>query len=133
VAVWSRPLPGPAQQGQVDLVDDCGEIGVSDRCSTHEQVVFKQVERESQDPRCWLSGRALQDGSELSPRCRGAGPLLLLLQGGDSDADAMSALTAQLEDRYTLLSYDRCGLSRSPSTAPTWDLRTPTPRTLHGF
>lgn len=63
-------------------------------------------------------------GGVIHYQLRGSGPLLLLLQGGDGDADAMGALSAQLDDRYTLLSYDRRGLSRSPSTAPTWDLRT---------
>src|SRR5216683_8074038 len=55
-------------------------------------------------------------GATLYYRTRGSGPLLLMLQGGDGDADGTDALTDHLVNGYTVLSYDRRGLSRSPIT-----------------
>jgi len=49
-----------------------------------------------------------------------------MLQGGDGDADGTDALTDHLVNGYTVLSYDRRGLSRSPIDDPaaTVDLST---------
>ncbi|WP_214322555.1 alpha/beta fold hydrolase [Nonomuraea sediminis] len=44
---------------------------------------------------------------------RGTGPLLLLIAGGDGDAGVSSTLAGHLADRYTVLTYDRRGLSAS--------------------
>jgi pimeloyl-ACP methyl ester carboxylesterase len=52
-------------------------------------------------------------GANLYYRVRGRGPLLLFLAGGDGDADTADALCDQLHDRYTVVTYDRRGLSRS--------------------
>lgn len=52
-------------------------------------------------------------GATLHYKTRGRGPLLLLLQGGDGDADAGDGLAAELDGHFTVLSYDRRGLSRS--------------------
>lgn len=57
-------------------------------------------------------------GAALHYKVRGNGPLLLLLQGGDGDADAADALAGHLAGDYTVLSYDRRGLSRSPVSDP---------------
>ena len=57
-------------------------------------------------------------GATLHYKVRGNGPLLLLLQGGDGDADAAYALAGHLAGDYTVLSYDRRGLSRSPVSDP---------------
>ena len=57
-------------------------------------------------------------GASLHYKVRGSGPLLLLLQGGDGDADGTEALAGQLAGDYTVLSYDRRGLSRSPVSDP---------------
>jgi pimeloyl-ACP methyl ester carboxylesterase len=57
-------------------------------------------------------------GASLHYKVRGSGPLLLLLQGGDGDADASDALAGHLASDYTVLSYDRRGLSRSPVSDP---------------
>jgi len=57
-------------------------------------------------------------GASLYYKTQGNGPLLLLLQGGDGDADASDALAKYLADRFTVLSYDRRGLSRSTITDP---------------
>ena len=57
-------------------------------------------------------------GATLYYKMQGHGQLLLMLQGGDSDADATDALASHVIDDYTVLSYDRRGLSRSPVDDP---------------
>ncbi len=52
-------------------------------------------------------------GANLYFTSRGSGPLLLLLQGGDGDADGMAGLSRHLSAHYTVVAYDRRGLSRS--------------------
>lgn len=52
-------------------------------------------------------------GATLYYRLQGAGPPLLVLQAGDGDADATRGLVAHLADHYTVITYDRRGLSRS--------------------
>ncbi len=47
-------------------------------------------------------------------KTRGTGPVLLMLQGGAGDADGSDALASHLADRYTVVTYDRRGLFRSP-------------------
>jgi pimeloyl-ACP methyl ester carboxylesterase len=58
------------------------------------------------------------DGATLFYRVRGSGPLLLILPGGDGDADTIDALRSQLVDHYTVVAYDRRGISRSTIDAP---------------
>lgn len=57
-------------------------------------------------------------GAKLFYRIRGSGPLLLTIQGGGGDADGSDALADALADRYTVVGYDRRGLSRSPAGDP---------------
>jgi pimeloyl-ACP methyl ester carboxylesterase len=52
-------------------------------------------------------------GASLYYKVRGTGPLLLILQGGAADADGSEALGQHLVDAYTIVTYDRRGLSRS--------------------
>lgn len=52
-------------------------------------------------------------GANLYYRVRGSGPILLILQCGDGDADASDAMADLLADDYTVVAYDRRGLSRS--------------------
>jgi pimeloyl-ACP methyl ester carboxylesterase len=59
------------------------------------------------------------DGATLFYRARGTGPLLLILPGGDADADTTNALCDQLIGRYTVVTYDRRGMSRSTIDAST--------------
>lgn len=66
-------------------------------------------------------------GATLYYKVRGNGPLLLLLQGGDGDTDGTDALARHLADDYTVLSYDRRGLSRSPVS----DLAAPVGMSTH--
>jgi pimeloyl-ACP methyl ester carboxylesterase len=52
-------------------------------------------------------------GAVLHYRMRGAGPLLLLMQGGGGDAAGTDSIAVHLEARHTVLTYDRRGLSAS--------------------
>ncbi|RDI50074.1 alpha/beta fold hydrolase [Nocardia mexicana] len=53
-------------------------------------------------------------GATLYYEIRGSGPLLLLVPGGNGDAGTFGPVAALLADRYTVVSYDRRGFSRSP-------------------
>ncbi|MGV9675526.1 alpha/beta fold hydrolase [Nocardia sp. NPDC003482] len=57
-------------------------------------------------------------GGSLFCEIRGRGPVLLLLPGGDGDADTYDRLADHLASTFTVVTYDRRGLSRS-ATAPT--------------
>jgi pimeloyl-ACP methyl ester carboxylesterase len=52
-------------------------------------------------------------GGSLYYRTQGHGPSLILIGGGPANADTLSALAAELERAYTVISYDRRGYSRS--------------------
>jgi len=52
-------------------------------------------------------------GARLYYKVRGSGPLLLVLQGGPGDADASDGIVDRLLGRFTVVTYDRRGLSRS--------------------
>jgi pimeloyl-ACP methyl ester carboxylesterase len=54
------------------------------------------------------------DGARLHYEVRGSGPALLLIPGSNGDAGFYAALADLLADRYTVISYDRRGFSRSP-------------------
>ncbi|RSN53376.1 alpha/beta fold hydrolase [Actinomadura sp. WAC 06369] len=60
-------------------------------------------------------------GARLHYEVRGAGPLLLMIPGGPADAGALTAVAAALADRYTVVTYDQRGLSRSTLTGPPAD------------
>ncbi|WP_218020156.1 alpha/beta fold hydrolase [Nocardia anaemiae] len=53
-------------------------------------------------------------GATLYYEIRGTGPLLLLIPGGNGDAGSFDQIAERLADRYTVVSYDRRGFSRSP-------------------
>lgn len=57
-------------------------------------------------------------GADLYYELRGDGPLLLISQSGEGDARRSSDLVDNLVDRFTVLTYDRRGLSRSTRTDP---------------
>ncbi|MDI2130655.1 alpha/beta fold hydrolase [Yinghuangia seranimata] len=59
------------------------------------------------------TGTLAVDGATLHYQLRGTGPLLLISQSGEGDADRSADLVAGLADAYTVLTYDRRGLSRS--------------------
>ncbi|MDX3224424.1 alpha/beta hydrolase [Streptomyces sp. ME19-01-6] len=52
-------------------------------------------------------------GATLHYQVRGDGPVLLIGQSGEGDADRSVDLAARLADTYTVVTYDRRGLSRS--------------------
>ena len=49
---------------------------------------------------------------------RGSGPVLLIAQSGEGDAGRSADLVDQLTGEYTVVTYDRRGLSRSPAGNP---------------
>lgn len=56
-------------------------------------------------------------GAVLHYQLEGDGPLLLIAQSGEGDADRTTDLVSHLVDDYTVLTYDRRGLSRSTTAA----------------
>ena len=57
-------------------------------------------------------------GATLYHEVRGSGPVLLLICGGIYDAAGYAGLAERLADRYTVVTYDRRGNSRSPLSGP---------------
>ncbi|MEV0664881.1 alpha/beta fold hydrolase [Actinomadura luteofluorescens] len=57
-------------------------------------------------------------GATLYHEVRGSGPVLLLICGGIYDAAGFAGLAGPLADRYTVVTYDRRGNSRSPIGGP---------------
>jgi pimeloyl-ACP methyl ester carboxylesterase len=56
---------------------------------------------------------------------RGSGPMLLILQGGAGNADGSEALANELACDFTVVTYDRRGLSRStPIRAEAYEIAT---------
>src|SRR5919205_1011207 len=53
-------------------------------------------------------------GAMLYYEVRGSGPTLLCISGGPTDAGMFTDLASRLADRYTVVSYDQRGHSRSP-------------------
>lgn len=57
-------------------------------------------------------------GAGLHYQLRGHGPLLLIIMGGGGDADTANRIVEYLTERYTVMTYDRRGLSRSTLDDP---------------
>jgi pimeloyl-ACP methyl ester carboxylesterase len=71
------------------------------------------------------NGRLQTDEVTLYYTIRGSGPLLLILQGGSGNADGAEELANQLAGDFTVVTYDRRGLSRStPIHAERYDIAT---------
>jgi len=66
-------------------------------------------------------------GATLYLEVRGSGPVLLLITGGPTDAGMFTDLAGRLADRYTVVSYDQRGHSRSTLEGAPEDI----PVTLH--
>jgi pimeloyl-ACP methyl ester carboxylesterase len=61
-------------------------------------------------------------GAALYLEVRGSGPVLLCISGGPTDAGVFADLAERLEDRYTVVSYDQRGHSRSALDADPEDI-----------
>jgi pimeloyl-ACP methyl ester carboxylesterase len=57
-------------------------------------------------------------GATLYYEVQGTGPTLLIIPGGPQDAGVFDALSAELADRYTVVTYDPRGNSRSTFDGP---------------
>lgn len=55
------------------------------------------------------------DGCELKVLRTGAGPALLIVHGGEQDADAYEAVALELRTAFDVIAYDRRGYAGSPS------------------
>src|SRR5262245_14922222 len=60
-------------------------------------------------------------GASLYYEVRGSGPLLLMIAGGPADAGAFAGIAPLLAKRYTVVTYDPRGNSRSPFDGPAQD------------
>src|SRR5690349_17678061 len=52
-------------------------------------------------------------GASLYYQIQGSGPVLLMIPGGPTDANIFAGIAPRLSDRYTVVTYDPRGLSRS--------------------
>jgi pimeloyl-ACP methyl ester carboxylesterase len=59
------------------------------------------------------SGTVKTSGATIYYKLRGQGPFLLIIQGAGGDANLTDDLVSHLEDHFTVITYDRRGLSRS--------------------
>ncbi|BCU80827.1 hypothetical protein JIR001_06100 [Polycladomyces abyssicola] len=65
-------------------------------------------------------------GANLYYEVRGTGPVLLMIHGGGGDADKLLHVANHLANRYTVVTYDRRGHSRSNLAKPTEDYQVKT-------
>jgi len=65
-----------------------------------------------------MSGTLAVPGAVLHHESRGRGPVLLIAQSGEGDAGRSADLVSCLGEGYTVVTYDRRGLSRSPLDDP---------------
>jgi pimeloyl-ACP methyl ester carboxylesterase len=63
-------------------------------------------------------GRLEVPGASIHYEVRGEGPVLLIIPGGPQDAGVFTAVASLLADRYTVVTYDPRGNSRSPFQGP---------------
>ncbi|MEU8531337.1 alpha/beta fold hydrolase [Streptomyces sp. NPDC048629] len=69
------------------------------------------------------TGTLTVPGATLHYEVRGSGPVLLLIPGGAGDAGLYAGMAPGLAERYTVVSYDQRGMSRSPLDGPVGDQR----------
>lgn len=63
------------------------------------------------------TGTVDANGAEFYYELRGSGPTLLFIPGAEGDAEEYLRVVELLEDRFTILSYDRRAFCRSPRPA----------------
>jgi pimeloyl-ACP methyl ester carboxylesterase len=61
-------------------------------------------------------------GASLYVEVRGTGPILLCITGGPTDAGMFADLAARLSGRFTVVTYDQRGHSRSPLDSESGDV-----------
>ena len=61
-------------------------------------------------------------GAAIHYETWGSGPLLVMIPGGPQDAGVFAGLAGELAGRYTVLSFDPRGNSRTVTDAPPGDL-----------
>src|SRR5215475_16202666 len=71
-------------------------------------------------------------GASLYYEVAGSGPVLLMIPGAPADAGTFAPIAAALADRYTVVSYDWRGSSRSPLDEPPGDLPDGLPMQVQG-
>ncbi len=62
-------------------------------------------------------------GASLYYEVRGSGPVLLMIPGGPTDANAFQGIAEHLTEQFTVVSYDPRGISRSRLDEPVDDRR----------
>lgn len=62
-------------------------------------------------------------GASVYHEVRGSGPVLLMIPGGPADASGFAEVAGLLADRYTVVTYDARGNSRSELDGPATDQR----------
>jgi hypothetical protein len=67
------------------------------------------------------TGTVKVPGARLFYQVRGSGPGLMILCGGAAGVDGFSSVAPYLAASYTVVTYDRRGLSRSPLDHPGQD------------
>ncbi|PVC83990.1 alpha/beta hydrolase [Streptomyces sp. CS090A] len=67
------------------------------------------------------TGLLTVDGATLHHEVRGEGPLLVMMPGGSADAGIYDAIAADLADRWTVVTFDPRGYSRSAPAGPVTD------------
>ncbi len=72
------------------------------------------------------SARLRVPGASLYYEVRGSGPLLLLIHGGGGSTTTFDGIANSLADQYTVVAYDRRGLSRSTLDDPQEEQRVET-------
>jgi acetyltransferase/esterase len=65
-----------------------------------------------------FTGTLAVPGARLYHEVRGRGPVLLFVPGGNGDAGPYERAGAELAARFTVVTYDRRGYSRSPLDGP---------------
>ncbi|MBL1097562.1 alpha/beta fold hydrolase [Streptomyces coffeae] len=70
-----------------------------------------------------LTGSLRVPGATLHYEVRGSGPVLLLIPGGSADAALFDTVAPVFTDRWTVVSYDPRGMSRSSLDGPLEDQR----------
>jgi pimeloyl-ACP methyl ester carboxylesterase len=97
-----------------------GGAWTEERCVRNERRATREgaASEPPGDEREILDHSVAVPGGSLYYRTQGQGPPLVLVGGGPSNADTLTGLAAQLDDGYTVVTYDRRGYSRSHLADP---------------